>query len=238
MDKEAQALSARYVALLGHYLRHSEEHPPSALRALGAEFVRCHIGPGAVAAMHERALAEHLPTLASTQVMDAALRSMRFLREALAGFGEDLLQPYIEATVTNRFVGRILRDLESEFHIPEVARMRMGRKYADNFEGDLANYLDTFRLQGLGFLELESVDEERGEVVFTGRDIFESEERCDYPQDHFTRGFLARAVSVLTQRPMNCEEVACEAKGAPRCRFVVSPVVPGPIPNLRRLLQG
>ncbi|MBI3945638.1 MAG: hypothetical protein HY321_06955 [Armatimonadetes bacterium] len=238
MDREEQALSARYGALLADYLRRGGDRVLPALQALGGEFVRCHLGPEAVVAMHERALAEIFPTLPSAQVSATALRSMAFLGIAMRTFGVETLQPYLEAAVTNRFVGQILRELEADFHLPEVARVRMGRKYADNFEGDLSNYLDTFRLQGLGHLALESVEEGTGEVVFTGQGIFESYEPSDCPQDHFARGFLARAVAALAGRPMNCEEIDCQAQGSPACRFVVTPVAPGPIANLRRLLEG
>lgn len=238
MDKDQHGLGARYLALLGDYLRREGERTLPALQALSSEFARLHIAPEDVAAMHERALAELLPAFPTAQAADAAIRSMAFLRLAVRGFGVDPLRPYLETAVTNRFVGQIFRELEAEFHIPDVARVAIGRKYADNFEGDLNNYLDMFRLQGLGTLTLESIDEQRGEIVFTGRDVFESYEAAEYPQDHFARGFLARAVSVLAGRPMNCEEVACQAQGAPECRFIVTPVTPGPIPNLRRLLEG
>ncbi len=238
MEKEEQSLAARYRALLRDYLQREDDRAVAALQALSGEFMRCQIGPGDVVAMHERALGEHLPGLPSVQASDACLRSMTFLRLAMQGFGVDPLRPYLEASVTNRFVGQILRELETEFRMPDVARVAIGRKYADNFEGDLQNYLDMFRLQGLGNLSLDSVDDEQGEIVFTGHDIFESYEASDYPQDHFTRGFLARAVSLLTHRPMNCEEVDCQAQGASACRFVVTPVTPAPLPHLRRLLQG
>ena len=40
--------------------------------------------------------------------------------------------------------------------------------------------------------------------------MFESQ-TSDYPQDHFTRGFLAGRID-FTRRQMNCEEVACQAQ--------------------------
>lgn len=238
VEKDEHALSARYMALLADHLEREDDRALPALQALSGEFVRCQIGPEDVAAMHERALSELLPGFPTAQIALASLRSVTFLRYALRGFGVDPLRPYLETAVTNRFVGQILRELEAEFHIPDVARVRIGRKYAENFEGDLTNYLDMFRLQGLGNVALESIDEAHGELVFVGHDVFESYEASDYPQDHFTRGFLARTVSALTNREMNCEEVACQAQGTAECRFVVTPVVPGPIPNLRRLLEG
>ncbi|HOQ29068.1 MAG TPA: phosphatase RsbU N-terminal domain-containing protein [Armatimonadota bacterium] len=238
VEPEEHPLCARYRDLLAGYLEGGESQVMPALKLLSGEFIRCQIGPEEVAAFHERALKELLPTLPEERVAPASLQAAAFLRLALRGFGVDPLRPYLETSVTSRFVGQILRELEAEFHLPDVARIRIGSKYAENFEGDLANYLDMFRLQGLGNLTLKSVDEAHGELLFTGRDVFESYEASDYPQDHFTRGFLARAVSVLTRRQMNCEEVACQAQGAPECRFVVTPVAPGPIPNLRRLLDG
>ena len=228
---------ARYRELLADYLESEEARALPALRLLSGEFIRCQIGPEEVAAFTsaraERVAACH----PGERIAPASIRAAAFLRLALRA-GVDPLRPYLETSVTSRFVGQILRELEAEFHLPDVARIRIGSKYAENFEGDLANYLDMFRLQGLGNLTLESVDEAHGELLFTGRDVFESYETSDYPQDHFTRGFLARAVSILARRQMNCEEVACQAQGAPECRFVVTPVAPGPIPNLRRLLDG
>lgn len=238
VENEELPLGARYARLLRGYLHGDEQSALAALHALSGEFVNSHIGPDEVVVLHERALAEELAALPARQSGEASLHSLGFLRLALRGFGVDPLRAYLEAAVTNRFVGQILRQLEAEFHIPDVARVRIGRKYADNFEGDLGNYLDMFRLQGLGRLALESVDESHGELLFTGKDVFESYEPSEYPQDHFTRGFLARAVSALVGRPMNCEEIACRAQGAPECRFVVSPVTPGPIPDLRALLEG
>ncbi|HHX39209.1 MAG TPA: hypothetical protein GX715_04525 [Armatimonadetes bacterium] len=238
VEMEEHPLCARYRELLADYLESEEARALPALRLLSGEFIRCQIGPEEVAAFHERALSELLPALPGERIAPASIRAAAFLRLALRGFGVDPLRPYLETSVTSRFVGQILRELEAEFHLPDVARIRIGSKYAENFEGDLANYLDMFRLQGLGNLTLESVDEAHGELLFTGRDVFESYETSDYPQDHFTRGFLARAVSILARRQMNCEEVACQAQGAPECRFVVTPVAPGPIPNLRRLLDG
>lgn len=238
MEQKQNMLSTRYRALLDDYLHRGGDRALQALQVLSGEFVRSYVGPEAVVAMHERALAEIFPTFPTAQVPEIALRSMTFLARAMRPFGLDPLQPYLEAAVTNRFVAQVLHDLEAEFHLPPVARAQMGRKYAQNFEGDLTNYLDTFRLQGLGQITLESVDEETGEVVFTGRGLFESYERADCPQDHFARGFLAEAVSRLVGRPMNCEEMSCQAQGASACHFVVSPVAPGPIPNLRQLLEG
>ncbi|NLC57919.1 MAG: hypothetical protein GX774_13870 [Armatimonadetes bacterium] len=238
MEKDEHALGIRYLALLGDYLRREDDRALPAVRALSGEFARRQVGPEEVVAMHEQALAELLPAFPTALAAELAVRSMTFLRLAMRGFGLEPLRPYLETAVSSRFVCQIFRELETAFHLPDAARVAIGRKYADNFEGDLANRLDMFRLQGLGNLELAGVDEEHGELLFVGHDLFESQEEAEYPQDHFARGFLAQTVTTLVGRPMNCEEIACRAQGAAECRFVVTPVAPGPIANLRRLLDG
>jgi predicted hydrocarbon binding protein len=132
-------------------------------------------------------------------------------------------------------VGDIIRDLGQRMEYSESAMMEAGRHFAERIQGPLRDYLMTFEAQGLGAIALESLDGERGEAFFVGRHLFESTEPSDYPCDHFTRGFLAQAVTSLVEVPMHCEETACQAQGATTCRFLVYPARRGEVPEVGRL---
>lgn len=139
--------------------------------------------------------------------------------------------------MSRHLVGDIIRDLGQKIEYSESAMMEAGRHFCQRIEGPLENFLLTFETQGLGILRLESCDSKRGEIWFTGQRLFESTKPSDYPCDHFTRGFLAQAVTLLVGISMHCEETVCQAQGAPSCRFLVYPAHQGEIPDLHSL-QG
>lgn len=140
-------------------------------------------------------------------------------------------------TVSRRFLGEIIRDLRQRIDHPEVAMMDTGRQFAQRLSGTLSDHLAAFEAQGLGSLELETLDPVHHEVTFRGFRLFESVDESDYPEDHFTRGFLAQTVGKLVNQSMNCEETACEAQGFPCCRFVVYPAHAGGQPGLTTLAE-
>ena len=142
------------------------------------------------------------------------------------------------STMSRHLVADIIRDLGQKIEYSESAMMEAGRNFCQRIEGPLENFLLTFEAQGLGTLRLESIDPERGEIWFVGLRLFESTKPSDYPCDHFTRGFLAQAITSLVGVPMHCEETLCQAQGATCCRFLVYPARRDEIPDLRVLEKG
>jgi len=207
----------RYGRLLQRFFDEGEESVQTEVASLARDLIREKNSPEDVVSLHRESVAG----------MNDPVRlrdSFRFLQLLMRIYGIDPLGELVQASVTTSFVARILRDLEGEVGITEVGRMRVGARYAQDIEGNLQNFLDMFHLQGLGRLAFVKVDPEAPSLVFYGEDLFESWGPSAYPQDHFTRGFLATVISRLLGEGMNCEEVACQAQGDPRCRFVVSPV--------------
>lgn len=141
---------------------------------------------------------------------------------------EDLIKEKAEklSLVPREFLGDMLRDFAFEAGFSEVAMVKAGERFAGRVEGDLKIYLTTFKEQGLGELNLLKVDRKNFELLFSGSGLIESYKKSDYPQDNFTRGYLAQAVSKVSQSPMSCEELECQARGDELCQFVVYPAQP------------
>ncbi|MEW5766419.1 MAG: PAS domain-containing protein [bacterium] len=149
---------------------------------------------------------------------------------------EDLLKEREDklSLVPRQFLGDILRDFASEVNLSEIAMVKAGERFAERVDGDLKDYLTIFKSQGLGELNLLKVDRKNFELIFTGSGLIESYNESKYPQDNFTRGYLARAVSRVSRAPMGCEEMECQARGDELCRFVVYPTQPIDSLNLTR----
>ncbi len=231
-----QVIESQYSKLLASFLKKRDTASLEEPRALGKELLKRLREPSEIINLHREALRQSstVPGAISAEEYDL---SLAFLAEVLRSYGLDPLRPLLEATVTSRFVAQVLRELESQSAIADVGRLRIGRRYADNIQGDLDNCLQIFQMQGLGALRIVAVSEEKGEIAIEGEDLFESVDKGSYPQDHFTRGFLAAVVTRLVGQKMNCEETTCQAKGDAVCRFVVSPVDSGPIENMKEKLS-
>jgi len=145
-------------------------------------------------------------------------------------------QARLRATmVSKRLLGELIHDLGQRIEYSEAVMFATGQQFANRLAGSLQEFLTAFADQGLGRLELESVNPEEGEALFRGYNLFESTKPADYPQDHFTRGFLAQVLSQLVEEPMNCEEIACAAQGADYCQFMVFSAQGGIVSALARL---
>jgi len=150
----------------------------------------------------------------------------------------DLLMKWRETAISRRFMGEFLNDFEEETDASDISMFNVGKRFSEKIKGDLKEHLSTFKAYGLGNLELEDIEEDEGFVSFKGMGLFESYKSSDYPQDNFTRGFLASTVSKLAGiSQMNCEEIKCQAKGDEVCKFIVCPIVKGKIKGLRNLLK-
>ncbi|OIO95037.1 MAG: hypothetical protein AUJ92_08775 [Armatimonadetes bacterium CG2_30_59_28] len=225
-----------YASLLSKYLKQRDRATIEEPRDLGKALIKKHLEPSDIVRLHREALRE-CTTIPGAISSEEFGRSMSFLSEVLRSYGLAPLRPLLDASVTTRFVAQVLQELQAQAAISDVGRLRIGRRYADNVQGDLENCLQIFHMQGLGLLSLESIQRGDGKVIVRGKDLFEGVGKGLYPQDHFTRGFLSAVVSRLTGQEMNCEEISCQGRGDKRCLFVVSPVDPGPIPNLEEKLN-
>lgn len=160
--------------------------------------------------------------------------------EVMGGWSTKLMKDLLKerenklSLVPRQFLGDILRDFSSEAYLSEIAMVKAGERFAERVEGDLKDYLAIFKAQGLGELNLLKVDRKNFELLFTGYGLIESYKKSDYPQDNFTRGYLARVVSRISRSPMGCEEMECQARGDELCRFVVYPTQPIESLNLSR----
>lgn len=89
----------------------------------------------------------------------------------------------------------------------------------------LARRLTDFQVMGWAVLQSGTVgDQHQGEVTLV--DTFESapwKGGALSPTCHFLRGFIAGVFSTAWDQPIDCQETACQAAGAPACEFVFQP---------------
>ncbi len=79
---------------------------------------------------------------------------------------------------------------------------------------------------GHGHFEVESADFPEGRMTFTVKNslIVEGYGPSDKPVCHFYAGYAAGVIKALLDKDVHCEEVACSAMGADRCRFQIAPL--------------
>lgn len=92
------------------------------------------------------------------------------------------------------------------------------------------HFVEQYTQAGYGNLEVTYFDLAAPEALLSGTNLFEAGlapkagiYRSPRAVDHYSQGIFAGFLSELLKREVVCEEVACQFRGDPRCKFVVLP---------------
>jgi PAS domain S-box-containing protein len=125
--------------------------------------------------------------------------------------------------ISRAMVGQMLRDVQEIGHLSAGAMLLAGVELAERIAAEtLPQFLDTFRGMGLGDLTMLQADEARGRWLFQGEKLVECQSGQSRPTDHYSRGFLCGAISMLHEGTRAVgEEIACQSMGDAACQFMI-----------------
>lgn len=123
--------------------------------------------------------------------------------------------------VTRRLVRHILREIGSHVGNSAQTRRELGRTMATETEAHtLEEYLEALDAAGVGKLTVGAAEKDR--YVFVGDRLLEVTPGYKEPTCHIALGYAESVVSALHGRQALGAEIACQSKGHPLCRFVIS----------------
>ena len=116
----------------------------------------------------------------------------------------------------------------SGFELGESIARQVRDLYADPHDR-LFVLLEDLSRSGFGTFELVTLDVEEGRAEVRGHDLFEAAiapglawARTPRCVDNYCSGRLAGYLTAIFDRPAVCEEIFCQARGDPQCRFAIS----------------
>jgi GAF domain-containing protein/predicted hydrocarbon binding protein len=121
---------------------------------------------------------------------------------------------------TSPLLSEIVRDLQQRGNLSEHVMFEAGQALAKRVRGkDLIDFLEAFRLIGLGNLDL--VEATDNCWIFAGDRLIEIKPDSDRPTCNYVRGYLCGTIEHLKSIKTSSKETCCQSMGASRCEFVI-----------------
>lgn len=129
--------------------------------------------------------------------------------------------PERQPGIARSLARRIVQDLVEQGAVAHQTLTQVGRALAADTPGDsIEAHLLAYEEMGLGKVEMEKQEGMR--YTFAGEDLLERQPGARVATCSFTLGYLSQTVSnAHGADPTLGTEIACQSRGAPRCRFVV-----------------
>ncbi len=128
-----------------------------------------------------------------------------------------------QSTITRDLVGAMFHDLKDIGGLTDRAVFLAGNLLSEGIEVDtLEDYLSSFKNMGLGELEIEEINLDKGRWVFSGRNLVELLIDSKKPTDNYALGYLCGAVSKISQfENVAGVEIECQSMSDEKCKFVI-----------------